>query len=1346
MKRGLIMKRSLKTVIFTALLLCTLLCAALVIALPATATSEEVFEGVSLSESGEVSLNFYYSSLGDADSVSVTVRAPDGEVKTSYNVSVSDVPVNEDGISVISVRLAAVQMTDKVTVVTQKNGKALGEEHTYSVRDYVDKVLSSPDCKEYHSAVRAILNYGTMAQKHFGVNTDKLANDGIYRENTNPINVVTDIDCAAPEWTDGETLIFTGYEAFLESNTTFRIYFTYSGEAELSATVQRDCIDEQSTKVHFDETEGRYYVRITNIAPTLYAKQYTVKVSDGSDTLTVTASVLNYADSLISSSETTDTQKDAARAMYQHYMWLAGANPDRTKCAHETLHRESSNNNTSTAYVCSLCGALTQKIGDSVEINGSAEYIASEYVKSDAAQISEVLTDPDGTVFARIHGGRPAGSYNSLYFHASTTKECGQYVVMKLRTPADNPTEMPETFNMYVKSTGTDANWQLVGFTAPADGEWHTVVLDLTDFASLYTPAGDGKYYTQMLWFRPLTNGANVGTVDDVVDIAYISMCNDIDDALQIIDGASYERHLSNTTYIDIDAVTGECLGKCLLEHSQDGAKHTYKCTVCGSVDIEFTVDPGMNYFSAPGTIKAQVGDVYGSSTDGNAYYENGEIFQRIDVKNGGGTIPLTAGGGADEKHIVTANGGTGKYFVLRMRTHNIENVVGLSWRIASAAEGETWVKPGSYIAERTVFEDDVWVTYVVDIESLGIGGYSVNDENETRIVAALMVRADAESSGAALADTYIDVAYFAICDGWDEIDIATGDEKTVFVTDWKGDAELKEVGSAGECPNGECKYALDNTDGIRYVCTACLSVREINVDPSVNFYSAPGQTMNNWSAGHSGNSEPDWEHDIRYEDGKIYEHIVLGRGVSFKFDNGTGEFCKRFPATSLISGGSGRYLVIKMRTHNIENGETVRIMMNSDTSSQGDNFDLNAKNSNTVLRNADFADGEWQVYVIDLEKLGHQYYTAEDENVQKIAFGFYIPGLTDADEASMDVEYMAICDDWSEIDKIVEEKVVMLSGWANNDPWKAVAAADGGIPVITEGEDADKVIYEKKGEELYVYIRSPYAAKYTRYKFAYRKDVNSAYEGWMIHSVAICDTDLEVLYYASRELSTDLEGAIQTYMSDGSTIAADFVGGAHGDETYRTIKITVDGVALDMSRDHLLTACESVVAVVESDVFRCNTTEKIFDRTKTISWNADGMEIENSYDVLTDVKVERPAVGMLVVYRDDSGYNDVVTKHWDNISQKWIDVVWPDKPSANHSQQGMTYAELDGNYIKASLEIKDFGVNGEKTANKGWFNYDSWYVGNQRVKIYLDIFLRKELKEGDVMHCTAVHKVFAKE
>ena len=1341
------MRSSVKKQIVIIFAVALMMVAVLAIALPASAAEEESYLGARVSEDGSISISFLYSSLGEADSVAIIKKSPAGEEISRSTVKKENIPTDAEGRFVIKVELAAAEMSDTVTVYTQKNGVRLGDEHTYSVKSYAEKVLSDRTLSEHHRALKSLLNYGAMAQNYFGVNTSHLANSDLYRNGTNPISAVTDISCAAPVWTDGESITFTGYEAVLDSETAFRIYFAYQGDENLlTATVSREGIEPKSSRVYFDSESGFYYVKISNIAPTLYGERYTVNVSNGSDELSVCASLLNYLDDVISSKDTTDAQKNTARAMYQHYMWLADEMPAADECEHAIIHQESTNGATATAYVCSLCGALTKKVGDNIEINGSAEFIVSEYIASDKNQIAELVTDPDGTVFARLHGGRPNATYNSLYFRASTSKECGQYVVMKLRVPTDNQSSYNGKLHMFVKSTGTGSDWSRVEFSAPADGEWHTVVLDLTDFASGekgYLPADNGKYYTQMLWLRPLTVGNSVGTVDDVMDIAYIAMCNDLDEVVDIIDEVSYERHLSSSSFIEIDTASGKCSGRCLLEYSASGNTHSYKCAACGSVDAEITVDSSLNYYSAPGTIKAEKGDVYGSSTDKNVYYEDGEIYQRIEVLNGGGTIPLTAGGGSDEKHIVNASGGSGKYIVLRMRTHNIEKVVGLSWRIAAVAQGDSFTKPGSYICERRVFEDDVWTTYVIDISTLGISGYPVNDANKTRIVASLMVRADETSSGASLTDTYIDVAYFAICDSWEEIDIATGDEKSVFVTEWKGDAPLIETGPGGSCPEGECEYELDESEGIKYVCSICKSVVRVEFDASVNFYSAPGQVLNNFSAGYSDNKEATWDHDLRYENGKIYEHIVLGGNASFKFDNGTSEEIRRFAATSTISGGSGRYLVIKMRANNIP--VNVGIMLNSDTSSQGSNTNLNATAANTISRQSAFVNGEWQVYVIDLKELGHQYYNAEDASVTKISVGFYIPALLAAHNASIDFEYAAICDDWSEIDSIVEEKMVKLSSWANNDPWRTVAAKDGGPGVDTVGEDAEKLIYEKKGNDFYVYIRSPYAESYTRYKFTYNKNDTINYEGWQIFSVAICNTDLEVLYYASREKATDLEGAIQTYMSDGA-IAKDFVGGFHGDEKYRSAKIIIDGVEIDLSLDYPVTACKSVIAEVESDVFRCETTEKIFDRTKTITWTENGMEITNNYKVLVDVKVERPAVGMLVVYRDDSGYNDVVTKHWDPISNKWIDVVWPSQPTANYSQNGMTYAELDGNYIKASLEIKNFGVNGEETACRGWFNYDSWYVGNQRVKIYLDIFLRRDLKAGDNMHCTAVHTIFAKE
>ena len=289
------MKVFTKKRVLLMLALTLLVVAAVAIALPTVAAEPEQFYGVNVSTSGNVSLNFFYTSLGEADSVCVIERNSKGDLLSKQSVDVDSLPV-ENGRYVVSVQLAAAEMTNYVTVYTEKNGVKLGESHTYSVKQYADEVLAKEDYSEYHAAVRAMLNYGAMAQAHFGVNSESLANDSIYRGGTNPINAVTDIDCTAPSWTDGTTLTFKGYEAVLDTKTAFRVYFAYSGSASPGATVEREGLAATYTSVYFDSSRGLYYVRINNIAATLYDKQYTVKVTDGSDSLTVTASVLNYAD------------------------------------------------------------------------------------------------------------------------------------------------------------------------------------------------------------------------------------------------------------------------------------------------------------------------------------------------------------------------------------------------------------------------------------------------------------------------------------------------------------------------------------------------------------------------------------------------------------------------------------------------------------------------------------------------------------------------------------------------------------------------------------------------------------------------------------------------------------------------------------------------------------------------------------------------------------------------------------------------------------------------------------------------------------------------------------------
>ena len=235
-----------------------LIAAMAAIAIPTLAATPETYYGVNVSMSGDVSLNFIYTDLGDADSVVVVKRDGTGAEVSSTTLAADDVPVDKNGRFVVSAKLAAAEMTDHITVYTQKNGIKLGESRTYSVKAYADEVLANDGFAEYHAAVRAMLNYGAMAQEHFKVNTSYLANAGIYRGETNPINAVSDIDCAAPEWTDGETLVFKSCEAVLESKVAFKLYFTYSGNKRLSATVEREGLDATATPVYRDADSGVY--------------------------------------------------------------------------------------------------------------------------------------------------------------------------------------------------------------------------------------------------------------------------------------------------------------------------------------------------------------------------------------------------------------------------------------------------------------------------------------------------------------------------------------------------------------------------------------------------------------------------------------------------------------------------------------------------------------------------------------------------------------------------------------------------------------------------------------------------------------------------------------------------------------------------------------------------------------------------------------------------------------------------------------------------------------------------------------------------------------------------------
>ena len=194
-------------------------------------------------------------------------------------------------------------------------------------------------------------------------------------------------------------------------------------------------------------------------------------------------------------------------------------------------------------------------------------------------------------------------------------------------------------------------------------------------------------------------------------------------------------------------------------------------------------------------------------------------------------------------------------------------------------------------------------------------------------------------------------------------------------------------------------------------------------------------------------------------------------------------------------------------------------------------------------------------------------------------------------------------------------------------------------------------------------------------------------------------------------------------------------------------IKILIDGKEIDMNKNYALTACESVQAIVESYLNRCNTTQKLFERVKIDTWTEEGLVIYNKFNVIENVLVRRAATSMLAIaYRDG-----IITEHR-NTNLDWTAI--PDYQVQNATDvtlgftfnpEGVTWAELRGK-INVRVEMTGNTINGVPTEARGTFNYDHFGGTNRRVKIYIEHKYNFQLYAGDVFECTSTQSIFAAE
>ena len=208
----------------------------------------EKYEFAQASVSGTVNLKFYYSDLGSAEQIIAEVIDPATEnVDNTYvydraEIKTVTVPASVTGTEAmecyrVTVPVAPSQMTHTVKVYASSEA-GVGEAIEYSVKEYCDDVIASEGLSSYHNTMRAILNWGAMAQVVFNDAADALANEGLYSLNTNPINAVSSISFTDGSVTNSDNIKGDKMSLSISpDDIVFHFYVNYTGVGELSASV-----------------------------------------------------------------------------------------------------------------------------------------------------------------------------------------------------------------------------------------------------------------------------------------------------------------------------------------------------------------------------------------------------------------------------------------------------------------------------------------------------------------------------------------------------------------------------------------------------------------------------------------------------------------------------------------------------------------------------------------------------------------------------------------------------------------------------------------------------------------------------------------------------------------------------------------------------------------------------------------------------------------------------------------------------------------------------------------------------------------------------------------------------
>lgn len=279
------------------------------------------FVGQSLTLEGDIGVNFYVK-LNDVDPADARVVFTwgSGSKAKEETVDISALTADASGLYKLTVRVAAAQMTDTITAKLY-SGETEVAVKQYSVAQYARYILGASDetvlalvrgdatkAENLRALCKAMLIYGAKSQLHFKYQVYALADQGL-SYTLDPVGELgTTVFPEDFETTTG--LKYSGSSLVLESQTTYRLFFTVTDQAKFDSLTVKLGSDTLSYG-----TRGSYvYYDIANIPAANVLKDFTLTFGE----ITVTANAGEYMTKVFNGSD--QTLQDAMTALYWYNM------------------------------------------------------------------------------------------------------------------------------------------------------------------------------------------------------------------------------------------------------------------------------------------------------------------------------------------------------------------------------------------------------------------------------------------------------------------------------------------------------------------------------------------------------------------------------------------------------------------------------------------------------------------------------------------------------------------------------------------------------------------------------------------------------------------------------------------------------------------------------------------------------------------------------------------------------------------------------------------------------------------------------------------------------------------